>query len=217
MRLGAIFDMDGLLLDTERLYQESWIFLAGAFGQTPAPEFPSAVSGSNGEGMLAIIRHYYPKVDAQAFMNACIRRVDGILDASGAPVKTGVREILTFFRDRGVKIAVASSSARARIEANLRQTELLPFFDAVASGQEVLRGKPEPDIFLLAAERIGVPPEDCFVFEDSPNGIRAASAAGCTPVMIPDMTPATPELEALSAAVCASLLEARDRIAAGTL
>lgn len=212
---GAIFDMDGLLLDTERLYQESWIEMAKRFGQTPDPAFPTAVSGSSGEGMRQIIRRYYPSVDPYAFQAGCIARVDGILDEQGPPVKPGARELLKYFRRQGVKTAVASSSGRERILSNLRMTELDHFFDAVVSGQQVERGKPEPDIFVLAAKEIGCAPEACYVFEDSVNGVRAGMTAGCTTVMVPDLVP-PPKGMAVSK-VCASLLEAKALIEAGVL
>mgnify|MGYP001103328570 CR=1 FL=1 len=212
---GAIFDMDGLLLDTERLYQESWIEMAKRFGQTPDPAFPTAVSGSSGEGMRQIIRRYYPAVDPYAFQAGCIARVDGILDEQGPPVKPGARELLKYFRRQGVKTAVASSSGRERILSNLRMTELDRFFDAVVSGQQVERGKPEPDIFILAAKEIGCAPEDCYVFEDSVNGVRAGMTAGCATVMVPDLVP-PPKGMAVSK-VCASLLEAKALIEAGVL
>lgn len=207
MKKGAIFDMDGLLLDTERLYQESWVEMAKQFGQTPDPAFPPAVSGTSGEGMREVIRRYYPAVDAHAFQAGCMARVDGILDRQGPPVKPGARELLEYLRARGVKIAVASSSGRERISANLRAAGLERFFDAVVSGQQVERGKPEPDIFLLAAREIGCPPEDCYVFEDSINGVRAGMAAGCVTVMVPDLVP-PPEGLAVSG-VCSSLLDAK--------
>lgn len=212
---GAIFDMDGLLLDTERLYQESWMEMAKQFGQTPNPAFPAAVSGASGQGVLEIIRRYYPAVDPCAFRAGCIRRVDEILDRQGPPEKPGVRELLGLLRARGLKIAVASSSARERILSNLRRVGIAAAFDAVVSGQEVLQGKPEPDIFLLAAERIGCPPERCYVFEDSVNGVRAGMAAGCVTVMVPDLTP-PPQGLAVSH-VCSSLTEAKARIEAGRL
>lgn len=215
MRQGAIFDMDGLLLDTERVYQESWLETAKAFGQAESLAFTRDVSGSNGDSMLQIIHRYYPEVDASAFMNACFARVNEVVDRDGPRVKTGVEEILDLFRQRGAGIAVASSSRLERVRANLRAVGLLERFDQVVSGQEVERNKPAPDIFLLAAERLGCAPESCYVFEDSVNGIRAALAAGCVPVMVPDLTPPPKDLEGFT--VCQSLLEARDRIAAGVL
>lgn len=204
---GAIFDMDGLLLDTERLYQESWVEMARQFGQTPDPDFPSAVSGTNGEGMRTIIHAYYPMVDPYAFQTGCIARVDDILDRQGAPVKLGAYEILEYLQERGLKLAVASSSGQERIRKNLRKTGLDKFFQAVVSGQEVLRGKPEPDIFLLAAERISCIPADCYVFEDSINGVRAGMAAGCVTFMVPDLV--LPPDGLTVSRVCASLLEAK--------
>lgn len=212
---GAIFDMDGLLLDTERLYRESWVETAKEFGQTPVPEFPAAVSGSNGEVMRQIVHRYYPVVDAQAFIQNCIDRVDRILDREGAPEKPGARVLLGFLRARGMKIAVASSSARERILANLRRAGIAAAFDAVVSGQEVERGKPEPDIFQLAAHRLGFPPEECYVFEDSVNGVRAGMAAGCTTVMIPDQVPPTEGLKVSQ--VCKDLREVMTLMEAGSL
>lgn len=215
MRTGAIFDMDGLLLDTERLYQESWVEMAKRFGQKPDPAFPTAVSGTSGEGMRAVIRKHYPAVDPYTFQAGCIARVDEILDKQGPPVKPWARELLEYLSARGVKIAVASSSKHQRILSNLRAVELDQFFDAVVSGQEVERGKPEPDIFLLAAKKIGRAPEDCYVFEDSVNGVRAGMAAGCVTVMVPDLVP-PPEGLAVSQ-VCPSLLDVKALMEAGLL
>lgn len=215
MKRGAIFDMDGLLLDTERLYQESWVEMARAFGQTPDPAFPAAVSGTSGEGMREVIRRYYPAVDPYAFQAGCIARVDHILDEQGPPVKPGAGELLESLRSRGVKLAVASSSGRERILSNLRAARLDRFFDAVVSGQQVERGKPEPDIFLFAAGEIGRPPEDCYVFEDSVNGVRAGMAAGCVTVMVPDLVP-PPEGLAVSR-VCESLWDVKALMEAGLL
>lgn len=215
MKRGAIFDMDGLLLDTERLYQESWVEMARAFGQLPDPAFPSAVSGTSGEGMREVIRRYYPAVDPYAFQAGCLAWVEAILDKQSPLVKPGAGELLEYLSARGVNIAAASSSGRDRILSNLRATGLERFFDAVVSGQQVERGKPEPDIFLLTAKEIGCPPEDCYVFEDSLNGVRAGMAAGCVTVMVPDLVP--PPEGLMVSRVCASLHEARELIEKGLL
>lgn len=215
MRTGAIFDMDGLLLDTERLYQESWVEMAKRFGQKPDPAFPTAVSGTSGEGMRAVIRKHYPAVDPYTFQAGCIARVDEILDKQGPPVKPGAGELLEYLGAQGVKLAVASSSGRERILSNLRAARLDRFFNAVVSGQQVERGKPEPDIFLFAAREIGCPPEDCYVFEDSVNGVRAGMAAGCVTVMVPDL--AAPPKDLAVSKVCSSLLEVKELLKAGCL
>ena len=212
---GAIFDMDGLLLDTEKVYQEQWLETAKRFGQEPLLEFAAAVSGTSGEGQRQIILRWYPEVDVYAFQKDCISEVDRRLDRQCAPEKPGAREILEYLRGQGLKTAVASSSSRERIQSNLRQRKLDNLFDAVVSGLEVAQGKPEPDIFLLAAEKIGCPPEECYIFEDSVNGIRAGLAAGCKTVMVPDLVPPPEGLSGYR--VCSSLLEAEKLIQQGDL
>ena len=207
MKQGAIFDMDGLLFDTERMYGEGWDSAADAFGVERSAEFKTAVAGTNGATMLHVIHHYYPGIDARRFMEHCLNEV-AERTKDGPPMKPGVREILGFFRERGVKTAVASSTALVQIKRNLRLTALEPHFDAVASGQEVDHGKPAPDVFLLAAERIGVAPENCYVFEDGINGMRAAFAAGCAGVMIPDQFQPTPDVMEQAAGIYASLNDA---------
>ena len=211
MKKGAIFDMDGTLFDTERLYARNWLATAERFGQQPNPDFPYAVAGTNGEGQLKVIRRYYPDVDAQAFIEYCVARMERILK-SGLPEKPGVREILTFFREHGVKIAAASSNGHGKIAEILRRSGIASFFDAIASGEDVKHGKPAPDIFLLAAEMLGCAPEECYVFEDSINGARAGIAAGCTTIMIPDMFPPTKDLRAGCAGIYSSLWEAQSII-----
>ena len=105
MKQGAIFDMDGLLLDTERMYRDSWKQSAQQFGLVHNPDFPRAVCGSNGAHMREIISQYYPQVDAKAFADDCILRVERELETH-VPEKAGVREILQYFKQCGVKIAV---------------------------------------------------------------------------------------------------------------
>ncbi|MGN1015107.1 MAG: HAD family hydrolase [Butyricicoccus sp.] len=216
MKHGAIFDMDGTLFDTERLYQDSWMALAEEFGQIPNPDFPRAVCGSNGENMLAIIRTYYPAIDAERFRQCCIDRVARQVETA-VPQKPGAREILSYLRSRGIKLAVASSNACAQIEKNLRLAGIREYFDVIAGGDEVVNSKPAPDIFLLAAERLGCAPEDCYVFEDGTNGLRAGAAAGCTTIMIPDLTPPTEELRQICAGVYDSLLDVRAAMQQGLL
>ena len=216
MKKGAIFDMDGLLFDTERVFRDSWVEMAARFGQTHNPDFPAAVCGTSGEGMRAVVRRYYPEVDAQAFIDGCIARAAEVI-REYLPEKPGMREILSFFRTRGVRLAVASSSGREMIEDNLRRAGVLEHFDAVVSGTEVERGKPEPDIFLLAARMLGCAPEDCYVFEDGVNGARAGIAAGCATVMIPDLAAPPEDLRTGCAGIFASLNDAREALAVGKL
>lgn len=217
MKKAAIFDMDGVLFDTERLYRESWVETAAQFGQAFLPAFPAAVCGTSGAKLQAVVREYYPAVDAAAFVECCMERVRKVLREQPVPEKPGLHEILTFFRGNGVKIAVASSSEPSMIESNLRRTGVIDHFDAIVSGVQMPRSKPAPDIFLEAARRLGCAPADCYVFEDGLSGLRAGLAAGCATVMIPDLTPPTDELRAACAAICDSLHAVIDAIRVGTI
>ena len=114
-------------------------------------------------------------------------------------------------------MAVASSSLKHQLDANLIKSGLIDYFDEVVSGTELKHGKPAPDIFLHAADMLGYKPEECYVFEDSANGIRAGHAAGCVTVMIPDLIAPTPEIESLCTKVCSDFYQVKDDIINGNL
>ena len=181
MKQGAIFDMDGLLFDTERMYRDSWKQSAQQFGLVHNPDFPRTVCGSSGAHMREIISQYYPQVDAKAFADDCILRVERELETH-VPEKTGVRDILQYFKQHGVRVAVASSSKRATVLHNLKQADILSYFDAVVSGDQVTHGKPAPDIFLLAAQQIGCEPENCYVLRTAQTAFGRAQLPDARPL-----------------------------------
>ena len=204
---GAIFDMDGLLFDTERMYRDMWVILAKEYGLVPDPAFPKAVCGSSGSHMLEIIRHYYPEVDAASFAGDCLDRVNRQL-AKSVPCKPGLHEILNTVRNNKLRTAIASSSQMPTILNNLKHAGITTYFDAIVSGADIPAGKPAPDIFLISSEKLGLRPEECYVFEDSTNGIHASAAAGCHTIMIPDLTEPTEELRSLCEGIYPTLNEA---------
>ncbi len=183
---GVIFDMDGILFDTERIYQDTWREIAADRDIELPEDFVFWISGTSGPVMLDLIQKHYHVEDGTEIRDECMQRVrDKLL--IHVPVKPGVYEILQWLKEQHVKTAVASSSLPEQIRSNLQKADMEQYFDEVVSGTEVKNGKPAPDIFLLAAERIGLMPEECCVFEDSANGVKAGHAAGCTTIMIPDM------------------------------
>ncbi len=213
MKQGAIFDMDGLMFDTERVYQRTWLELAKELGQTPNPDFPRRVAGTLGEGMYQVIRAFYPEVDPVQMWNDCKTRVAEQV-AKELPEKPGLHEILSGLKEAGLCLAVASSSPMSTIQRNLNQAGIAHYFDAVVSSAQTGRGKPNPDVFLLAAKELGLPPEQCYVLEDSPNGVRAGVAAGCTTIMVPDTIPPDEEIRSMAAAVCDDLIQVLELIKA---
>ena len=208
---GAIFDMDGLLFDTERIYQQTWHEIADERGVVLGSSFVKDISGTNGARMLQVVEDYYQVSDGSSIIEDCMKRIREKLSKQ-VPMKKGVPEILAFFKENKVPMVVASSSTAQQIVSNLEMAGIRDYFSEIVSGTEVKRGKPAPDIFLLAAERISRRPSDCYVFEDSENGIKAGYAAGCRTVMIPDLMEASPEILPYCTFVCEDLIEARERI-----
>ncbi|MBR1647491.1 MAG: HAD family phosphatase [Selenomonadaceae bacterium] len=208
MKHGAIFDMDGTLFDTEKLYRQAWLDVAPEFGVEPNYDLPIAVCGTNmREESVEVVQKFYPNVDAAAYVARVLELVEACRE-KGLDLMTGVEEILNFFRDAGVKMAVASSAPVALIEDNLLRKNLRGYFDVLVGSDLVAHGKPAPDIFLLAAKKLNLAPEDCYIFEDSFNGIRAAHAAGGTAIMIPDTMQPTDEIKNLCTGIFANLNQA---------
>lgn len=216
MLKGAIFDQDGLMFDTEAIFSRSWVAVGAQMGYDVPHAFCTAVSGSSGEGMKRIIRSFFPNMDAPEYMRR-VYEYSYAEQEKHLPEKPGLHEILNFFRENGVKLALASSSHKDKIHANLKRANITDYFDVVISGQEVSRGKPDPEIFLTAAARLGLAPEECYVFEDSFNGVRAGHAAGCRTVMIPDLIQPDEEMERTYDDCSVSLLEALEKLEKGIL
>lgn len=208
---GAIFDMDGVLFDTERLYQDIWQELAREHGVELGSGFVKDISGTNGSRMLKTVEKYYRVSDGTAIVETCMRRMKEELSVH-VPVKEGVFEILKFLKAKEIRTAVASSTAKERIEENLQRSGIRDYFMEIVSGSEVKNGKPAPDIFLCAAERIGLSPQECFVFEDSENGVRAGFFAGCATIMIPDLIEPETEIHSCCFRICRNLPEVQNVI-----
>jgi len=214
MKKGAIFDMDGLMFDTERLYQELWNEVAGDMGITLSKEFAKEIGGSTGDLLRSVVVRHFHTDDPDGIFARVLEEARIRLKTS-VPLKPGLFEILDFFKENHLTLAVASSSPIEIIRSNLRVSGCEDYFDRVISGHFLKRGKPAPDVFLYAADEIRLSPSDCYVLEDSVNGVLAGLAAGCTTIMVPDCTPPASELYEKGAKICSSLLEAKERIENG--
>lgn len=188
MKIKAIlFDMDGLVLDTEKLYTRFWQEAAKAFGYPMTKEQALGMRSLNrGAGADKLKSYFGPEVDYDEVRNKRIELMDAFVETNGVTLKPGIHELLDFAKEQGLKTAITTSSPMERTLVYLGQVGLRESFDELVSGYMVEKGKPEPDIYLYAAEVLGVQPCECMVLEDSPAGILAAHRAGCVPVMIPD-------------------------------
>lgn len=184
---AVLFDMDGLVLDTEKMYTRFWQEAACACGYPMTKEQALGMRSLNrGAGLSKMQSYFGPDVDYDFIRQKRIELMDAFVEKEGVTLKPGIHELLAFLKERGIKTAIATSSPMERTVLYLTSVGLQNSFDELVSGYMVERGKPEPDIYLYAAEKLGVKPEECMVLEDSPAGILAAHRAGCMPVMIPD-------------------------------
>lgn len=187
---SVIFDMDGTLTDTQSVCIHAWDYAGDLQGFKNAGESIRYICGMNKEGWEAYLAEHYEGIDLLKF-DKDMRQF--IIDQGTPKLKKGAVELLEFLKQNGVRMAVASGSQIYEIEWKLGDTGIIHYFEVFAGGDEVERGKPAPDVYLLAAERLGVSPEDCFVFEDASFGVMSASAAGMKCFGIADVVPFTDE------------------------
>lgn len=216
---GVIFDMDGLMFDTERLWDTFWEPACEAL-QVPMPEdraaFYASGRGLAGQYLVEHVHKYFPGVDPQRMLDK-VWQIGDERFAKGVPCKPGLKELLALLEERGLPRIVASSSPRNMIEQNLQTTGTARYFHDIVCGADVEHSKPAPDIFLEAARRLGLDSHDCLVLEDSFNGVRAGHAAGAVTVMVPDLAQPDEEIRQLYTCCCRDLYEVRDLLLQGKL
>ncbi len=205
---AVIFDMDGLMLDTEPLAARAWSDAAAALGVEFDMALALAMVGRNFVDCAAMVRaRYGAEYPVDALLGRWHATYDGIVEREGLTLKPGVDALLAWLEGHAIPRAVATSTRRDRACAKLSRTSLLPRFHQIVGGDEVPLGKPAPDIYLEAARRLGASAAACLVLEDSEPGVRAALAAGMTPIMVPDLHPPSAALLAIDLLVLPTLHE----------
>lgn len=203
---GIIFDMDGILIDSERQSNEGWLWAAGQLGVDMPMWLIDSFKGAPAELCCKFFDDYYKGViDYWEAKELRTQHVYKIRETEGIPVKKGVKDIFEYIRNNGLKCSVATSTRRESAEKTLHEIGVWDYLDAVVYGDEVEHGKPEPDIFLRAAKAIGVNPSEAVVVEDSINGIKAGYAAGMRVVHIPDTIAIDDDIRKLTYMVCDDL------------
>ena len=210
---AVVFDMDGIIFDSEAKVVECWVETAEKYGIKDIETLCHKCLGTNSAETKRIALEFYgedfPYDEYKAEMSALYHeRYDG----GRLPMKPHVKELLEFLRENGIRVALASSTRTQVVHDQLRDAGIISYFDKLVCGDMVSRSKPAPDIFLRACEELSVEPECAIAIEDSYNGIRSAHAAGMRPIMVPDMAEPNEEMEALAEVILPSLLEVKEYI-----
>ncbi|MDD6881557.1 MAG: HAD family phosphatase [Firmicutes bacterium] len=198
----AIFDMDGLIFDTERLFMETRAKVMKKYGYVHREEDYIKTIGTAGETLNSILLELYgPEYPAERISQETRDKIRAELPQYGPQIKAGIVKLLEFFEERGVPCCVASSSNHSLIESYLTRSGLDRYFSWIISGQDVKKSKPEPDIFLKACAHYNVEPTSALVLEDSVNGIQAAWNAQIPVICIPDLVMPSDEMAEKTVAV----------------
>lgn len=205
---GAVFDMDGVLLNSEILYQRFWLEALKSFGYDANKNHIMALRSLTGKKAEEKLHSFfgnsldYPSVKAKR-----IELMDEFVEENGVEMKYGVDILLPYLKDKGVRLALATSSPYERAKNHLSRVGLFQYFDEICCGNMVANSKPAPDIYLFACEKLGLAPQDCIAVEDSPNGALSAIGAGCKTIFVPDLSPCPKDLQENVFAVCENLEE----------
>ena len=196
---AVLFDLDGLMFDTERMYQKAWLQAGRQMGAPMEPEIVDRLRGRNREGCARVCREAFGEdFDFDAMRTACRALMARWIEEDGLPVKPGLYELLAELERRGIPAVLATSTTRDSAWSHLQRAKVDRYFLGAVCGDEVSHSKPDPEVFLKAAALAGKDPARCMVLEDSPAGVRAGAAAGCFTVMVPDLTAPDEELKKLA-------------------
>lgn len=211
---AVVFDMDGVIFDSERAVMQCWKEVASRHN---IPDIEKAILACTGTTMVRTREIMLNLYGADFPYDEYARESSAIFhsryDGGRLPMKPGVKELLTFLKEHDKKIALASSTRQQVVTDELRDAGVIEYFDRIICGDMVSRSKPAPDIFLKACKELNISPSDSYAIEDSYNGIRAAHAGGLHPIMVPDLLPADEEMQSLAEIVLPSLTSVMEYLA----
>jgi len=193
---GIVFDMDGVLFDTENVNFRAWQKASAEMGHPYISDhYPECIGRTRTDDIQLVRRLAGEDFPVDEFFARTSRYCRELMEQEGVPVKPGVEDILRYLQERHIPVALASCTFRDRVMMRLDSAGFTPYFRCITAGDEVSQGKPSPEIYQVACRKLGLSPDRCLAVEDSYNGIRSASGAGLTVAMVPDMLPPIPELE----------------------
>lgn len=208
---AVVFDVDGVLFDTEIRIRRAWEKFSAEMGWPQVAEHYLEYVGQNRNDIAArFLNEYGPGFDGMGFLIRCTDYCRQQLEDEGIPLKPGIMDILDYLKEKGVPMALATSTSADRTARRMELTGLGPYFQAIVTGDMVSHSKPDPEIYARACRELGVDPAHAIAVEDAPNGIRSAFGAGMQVIMIPDLVPHTAELDSMLLTHLPSLTALRD-------
>lgn len=203
---GLIFDMDGLMVDTEKLLTRFWREAAAFYGWEMTQQHVLGIRSLAGKyAGPKLQREISPDFDYAKVRLKRIELMNAYIDAHGIEKKAGLDELIAYGKEKGLRLAVATATDNVRTKLYLESIGVYHFFDKIVCGNMVKSSKPDPDIYITASAELGLPPQECMALEDSPNGIKSAHGAGCVPVFVPDLSQPDEETASLMFACCEDL------------
>ncbi|MBQ2580986.1 MAG: HAD family phosphatase [Ruminococcus sp.] len=208
---AIVFDMDGVIFDTETIALRSWQDAADAHNIGDITETAMKCVGRSTVDTLRIFEEAYgDRISIEQMHIECIERFKEIVRTEGMPVKVGARELLEHLKASGIKVALASSTSYQTVVDELKDADLFKYFRVIVGGDMIEHSKPEPEIYLLACEKLGADPKRSAAVEDSRNGIISASRAGMMPFLVPDIIEPDEDMKQLAHKQFSNLLEVKD-------
>lgn len=208
---AVVFDMDGVVLDTEKLYVRFWCEAANFYGYPMERHHALSIRSLARSLASEKLKGYFGEdFDIDIVREKRIELMDTYIAENGIELKPYAEYILKWLKDNSYKTAIATATPTDRAEKYLKQVGVYQYFDKIISAKTVKNGKPFPDIYLKACEELGVKPENALALEDSHNGIKSASSAGCVTVMVMDLDGPNEETFELTYRVVESLKEIKE-------
>ncbi len=205
---AVIFDLDGTVLDTEKLLVKYWCMAANEYGFPMEREHALQLRSLARKYAEPLLKEWFGEdCDYMTIRNRRMELMTAHIEKYGLEVKRGIKELLVYLGDKGCKRAVATATDLTRAGNYLKSVGLYEHFDSIISAHQVKNGKPKPDVYLYAVNELGLKADECIAVEDSPNGVISASDAGCVTVMVPDLTLPDEALKKRIAYVCGSALD----------
>ncbi|MBR1752046.1 MAG: HAD-IA family hydrolase [Ruminococcus sp.] len=195
---AVVFDMDGVIFDTETVGLESWEIVGTRHGLENVRKYALECIGRSTKDSMEILRSAYPDQDIDRLRDECTGVFADIIEREGLKFKAGVRELLEWLKSNGIKTALASSTSYKGVCAHLERAGIKDYFDKIIGGDMVENSKPEPEIYLKACKLLDAAPENAYAIEDSNNGIISAYRAGMKPLLVPDIVKNTDEVRTMA-------------------